>query len=44
MAACTKKVHYFASDEASASDYHDFHIFVFGFRCFVLQNDIILAL
>jgi len=32
VAACTKEVHYFASDEPGAPENDYFHIFVFGFQ------------
>jgi hypothetical protein len=45
VAACTKEVHHFASDEAGAAEDNYFYIFIFGFRCFLFHDDgIIVAL
>ena len=45
VAACIKEVHDFASDEPGAPEDDCFHMFVFGFGCFVFHDDgIILAL
>jgi len=43
VAPCTEEVHYFASNEARAAEDDYFHIFIFGFRCFVFDNDCIVV-
>ena len=43
VAACTKEVHYFATDEARAAEDDYFHILIFGFRCFVFDNDCVVV-
>jgi hypothetical protein len=43
MTTLAKNVYQFCSDEASASDDHNFHNFVFRFRSFVIDNDCIVV-
>src|SRR5262249_24515325 len=43
MTALAKNVYHLRSNKAAAADDHDFHNFVFRFRCFVFHNNSIVV-